>query len=161
MRLIPHIFISLLSLALTCYSDEVIHDAAEQASAEISERELGAFQRPKDGQDKNFADKRGEGVLAKITKMASFEKWKTFEDNYVKFSYPDHEAITLEVKTNEPIAVDGDRVSDVDVSYSRAYRLVVSGTTLTALMLSDAVWLDDGMRIHWYAGPRRKRCRRT
>lgn len=114
-------------------------------AAEITEPELGAFQRPANAVETNFVADEAEGELAKVSHTATFAKWKTFEDDRVKFSYPDEAGITVEVKTNEPVPVGGDRVSSVDTSYTRAYQLSVEGKTLTALMLQDADWLDDGI----------------
>ncbi len=112
----------------------------------IPESDLGAYLRPQDDAAENFVAARAEGVLAGIAKTPEFAKWKTFEDDRVKFSYPDHEAITVEVKIGEPVPVDGDRVSDVDTSFSRAYRLTAEDQTLTVLMLKDdAAWFDDGI----------------
>jgi len=114
-------------------------------AAEITEPELGAFQRPVDEGETSFVAEKAKGELGKVAQTATFAKWKTFEDDRVKFSYPDEENITVEVKTGEPVPVDGDRVSDVDTSFARAYRLSVAGETLTVLMLQDADWLDDGI----------------
>jgi hypothetical protein len=83
--------------------------ASSLLPAEITEQELGAFQRPPDQPVENFAAKDANGVLAEIAGTASFEKWKTFEDDRVRFSYPAHEAITLEVKTDEPVPVECQR----------------------------------------------------
>jgi hypothetical protein len=116
------------------------------STAEIPEADLGAFLRPAADQGGSFAAEQAKGVVAEIVKTGSFAKWKTFEDERVKFLYPDHEAVTVEVKTDEPVPVDGDRVSDVDTSFSRAYRLTAGGETLTVLMLKDgAEWFDDGI----------------
>jgi hypothetical protein len=114
-------------------------------SAQIAEQELGAFSRPADGQGQSFVTERAKGVVAEIAKTAEFKKWKSFEDDKVSFSYPDHEAISVEVKRDEPVPVDGDRVSDVDTSFSRAYRITAGGETLLVLMLREADWLDDGV----------------
>lgn len=115
-------------------------------SAEIPESDLGAFHRPKAENGGNFAAERAKGLAAGIAAAASFEKWKTFEDERVRFLYPDHEAITVEVKVGEPVPVDGDRVTSVDTSFSKAYRLTAGGETLTVLMLKDdAAWFDDGI----------------
>lgn len=114
-------------------------------SAEISENDLGAFSRPTDKGMSSFVAERSKGVVARIAKTESFERWKSFEDDKVKFSYPDHEAIAVEVKRNEPVPVDGDRVSSVDTTFSRAYRVTAEGETLLVLMLREADWLDDGV----------------
>ena len=114
-------------------------------AAELTETELGAFRRPEKDDDVRFGGARAEGELRRISKAASFEKWKTFEDERVKFSYPDDAAISVEVKTDEPVPVGGDRVSSVDTSFSKAYRLVVGGQTMMVFMLQDATWLDDGI----------------
>lgn len=113
--------------------------------AEISEDDLGSFTRPTMEQGKSFVAERAKGVVGEIAKTGSFQEWKSFEDDKVKFSYPDHEAITVEVKRDEPVPVDGDRVSDVDTSFSRAYRIAADGETLLVLMLREADWLDDGV----------------
>ncbi len=116
------------------------------AAAEIPEADLGAFVPPEADQGGSFAAEQAKGVVAEIARTGSFAKWKTFEDERVKFLYPDHESVTVEVKTDEPVPVDGDRVSDVDTSFSRAYRLTAGGETLTVLMLKDgAEWFDDGI----------------
>ncbi|EMI41716.1 hypothetical protein [Rhodopirellula sp. SWK7] len=114
-------------------------------AADIPEEDLGAFHRPTDEKSESFVAARAKGVLAEIAKVGTFQKWKTFEDERVRFSYPAHEAISVEVKRNEPIPVDGDRVSSVDVSFSRAYRLAVNGETFLVLMSRKAEWLDDGI----------------
>lgn len=114
-------------------------------NAEISEQDLGAFRRPMGKGNQSFVTERTKGVVAVIAKTESFQKWKSFEDDKVKFSYPDHEAITVEVKSDKPLPVDGDRVSSVDTSFSRAYRLVADGETLLVLMFKEADWLDDGV----------------
>lgn len=119
--------------------------ACSMVSGELAEKELGAYVRPTDGAAENLVHENAKGAIAKVSRIGSFRKWKTFEDEFVKFSYPDHAEITLEVKTNEPVKVDGDRVSSVDTSFFRAYRLVAGGETLGVMMLQDAEWLDDGI----------------
>lgn len=114
-------------------------------NAEISEQDLGSFRRPINKGIKSFVAESAKGVVAEIANTASFQKWKNFEDDKVKFSYPDHEAITVEVKHNEPVPVDEDRVSIVDTAFSRAYRVVAGGETLLVFMLKEADWLDDGV----------------
>ncbi len=126
------------AFAAFCTSAAILH-------AEISEQDLGAFRRPIGKGIKSFVTERANGVVAEIAKTESFQKWKSFEDDKVKFSYPDHKAITVEVKRNEPVPVDGDRVSSVDTSFSRAYRLAADGETLLVLMFKEADWLDDGV----------------
>jgi len=118
--------------------------ASSVFSAEITERELGPFQRPPGVQVERHVAKSADGVLAEIEGIASFEKWKPFEDDRVRFCYPDHEAISLDVKPRGTV-VDGSRVSDVDTSFSRAYGLVADGQNLAVLMLADADWFDDGI----------------
>lgn len=106
---------------------------------------MGAFRRPKGKESRSFVAERAEGVVAEIAKTESFEKWKVFEDDKVKFSYPDHELISVEVRRTESVPVDGDRVSTVDTSFSRAYRVTANGETLLVMMLRQAEWLDDGV----------------
>lgn len=114
-------------------------------SAEISEQDLGAFSRPTGKGSSSFVARRAKGVVAEIAKTGSFEKWRVFEDDKVKFRYPDHASISVEVKRNDPMPVDKDRVSTVDTSFSRAYRVTADGETLLVLMLRNADWLDDGV----------------
>ncbi len=113
--------------------------------AELAEKDLGAFVRPGEEAAERLVSENAKDAMGKISKIGSFGKWKTFEDGFVKFSYPDHGGITLEVKGEEPVKVQGGRVSSVDTSYSKAYRLVAGGKTLGVLMLQDAEWLDDGI----------------
>ena len=114
-------------------------------SAELAEEDLGAYVRPGEDAAENLVHENAAGMDGKISRVGSFAKWKIHEDDSVKFSYPDHAAITLEVKTRDPVKVDGDRVSTVDTSFTRAYRLVAGGETLGVMMLQDAEWLDDGI----------------
>lgn len=114
-------------------------------SAEILEQDLGAFSRPTDEAGESYAIERVKGAVAEISKTKSFKKWKVFEDDKVKFSYPDHEAISVEVKRSGSVPFDGGRVSTVDTSSSRAYRITVDGETLLVLMFGEADWLDDGV----------------
>ena len=58
---------------------------ATTSGGEIPESDLGAFHRPKAGKGGNLVEERAEGVVAEIEKTASFEKWKVFEDDRVKF----------------------------------------------------------------------------
>ncbi len=134
------------SRIFTCICVLTLWGAATTIHAvEIPEEDLGAFHRPTDDKSESFVAARAKGVLAEFAKLGTFQKWKTFEDERVRFSYPAHEAITIEVKRDEPIPVDGDRVSSVDISFSRAYRLAVNGETFLVLMSRKAEWLDDGI----------------
>ena len=112
---------------------------------EIAEKELGSFRRPAGDAAESAVAERAKGIVAELAGTASFPKWKRFEDDKVTFSYPDHEAIRVEVKRGEPVPVDGDRVSDEDTSFSRAYRISAGGETLLVLMYTEADWLDDGV----------------
>lgn len=127
-----------LVLLKFCFSSVILR-------AEIQEQDLGAFKRPAHNEGKSFVEDRAKGVVAEIAKKGSFQEWKTFEDDKIKFSYPDHEAIVVEVKHNEPVPVGGGRVSSVDTSFSRAYRISADGETLLVFMLKSADWLDDGV----------------
>ncbi len=114
-------------------------------SAELAEEELGAYVRPEGDAAENLVHEDAAGIEEKISQVGSFAKWKIHEDDSVKFSYPDLEEITLEVKTTEPVKVESGSVSSVDTSYTRAYRLVAGEKTLGVMMLQDAEWLDDGI----------------
>jgi hypothetical protein len=119
--------------------------SATALTAEISEEDLGAFIRPVDSKSKSLVVDRAKGVVGEIARTAAFAKWNTFEDDKIKFNYPAHEAISVEAVVDKPVPLDEDRVSTVDTSFSRAYRLVAGGETVLVLMLKEADWLDDGI----------------
>ena len=81
---------SFFLLAAFCLPIAILH-------AEITEDDLGSFTRPTIKQGKSFVAERTQGVVGEIAKTGSFQKWNSFEDDKVKFSYPDHEAISVEV----------------------------------------------------------------
>jgi len=112
--------------------------------AEVSEEDLGAFCRPADTQTKETVSEAGAITLDHIQKVATFLKWKTFEDDRVKFRYPDHPSISLDIKRNDVSPPsDSDRASTINTSYKRSYSLVVGGKTYMEIRFHEATWMDD------------------
>ncbi|WP_404307179.1 hypothetical protein [Neorhodopirellula lusitana] len=114
-------------------------------AADIEEADLGAFHRPKDEPGRKAFGPSRKPFLAEIEKTETFEKWKVFEDERIRFEYPVHEAISLEVQEKGPISIGGAPVSSVDASFSKAYLLTAKGETLLVLLSAQADWLDDGI----------------
>ncbi len=84
--------------------------------------------------------------VAKFLKLESFEEWESYEDQFVKFRYPKHAALQLEVKEGEGgIQVEGGVCTTVDNSFSRAYILKSGEATYQVFLLNPAEWLDDGI----------------
>jgi len=87
-----------------------------------------------------------EAEETSILKALHFSKWKTFEDEFISFEYPDHEKIVLKVnKSQEEINVEGGVVTSVDNSYSQSYVLNVGESTFGVFLLNPSEWLDDGI----------------
>lgn len=112
------------------------------ALAEVSEQGLGAFTRPAKAPFQiDYTLKRVKGEKLKVlARMKTFEEWKQYEDERVKFSYPAHGGIELQVEERrgrpddaEPAALD--------------YVLRVEGEVMMMmrLRLKKAEWLNDGV----------------
>lgn len=89
--------------------------------------------------------KGADADLKAVAETQSFAQWKVFEDEHVKFRYPDHPAIKLEIKSpKDHIPISGGAVGTTDYSFSKSYRLAVGEHTYGLLMLSDRNEFDDG-----------------
>ncbi|MGB1260207.1 MAG: hypothetical protein ACPG6P_09215 [Akkermansiaceae bacterium] len=81
-----------------------------------------------------------------VIKREAFEKWVVYEDEYVKFRYPKHPFIKLNVrKPKTSIKVEGGVCTTVDNSYQQAYVLRVGKATYGVFLLNPSKWLDDGI----------------
>jgi hypothetical protein len=75
-------------------------------------------------------------------------RWKTFEDDFVRFDLPDHPLLKVDVVTPEKrnrIRVVGDAVGTTNNRFQRAYRMTVNDLPFGVLLLSEAEWFDDGI----------------
>ena len=102
----------------------------------------GPFKPTGERKNENFAMKRTKGIVAKIAKMKSFDKWKIFEDAEIKFIYPDHKAISVDVKYNDLKPLDK-KHANIDKNFTREYHITADGKTLLLITLQKADWLDD------------------
>ncbi|UDQ97344.1 hypothetical protein AAEX28_09975 [Lentisphaerota bacterium WC36G] len=89
-----------------------------------------------------FKDEKLRAVAAK----KSFVNWKTFEDEFISFSYPDRPDIKLEIKQQgDEISTSGGEVGVFNNSFFKGYRLAIGGHTYFALHLDrDLNYLDSG-----------------
>lgn len=82
----------------------------------------------------------------KTAAKKSFANWKTFEDEFVSFKYPDHPHIELEVKTpKERVPVMGSPIGDTENTFLKCYRLAIGETTYALLLLDKKNSFDDGI----------------
>ncbi len=86
--------------------------------------------------------------LGRLFQMKTIAKWKVFEDERVRFAYPDHPGIT--VKTADKRAPLGTRVyggpvGSVNRKSSRYYTIGSDSATWAVIMLQDEPWLDEGI----------------
>ena len=81
-----------------------------------------------------------------LLKTRKFEEWETYEDECVRFRYPKHPLLKLQVNEGDGgITVEGGVCTTVDNSFNRAYVLKVGSATYGVFLLSPAEWLDDGI----------------
>jgi hypothetical protein len=79
-------------------------------------------------------------------KLTEFKEWVEYEDQFVRFRYPKHQALELEVNEGDGgIEVEGGVCTTVDNGFQRAYVLKAGSATYQVLLLSPADWLDDGI----------------
>lgn len=91
------------------------------------------------------SDAEDDDVRA-FVKLEHHEEWQTYEDDFVKFRYPKHPLLKLEVKEGEGgIKVEGGVATSVDNSFSRAYVLKAGKATYQVFLLNPTDWLDDGV----------------
>ncbi len=98
----------------------------------------------------NFFARRVQKIrnptLRAVAKANSFPKWKTYEDEYISFDYPDDPNIKLEIKSSKDrIRVCGGIVGTTENFYSRAYRLSFGEYPYCVLMLNEKNYFDDGI----------------
>lgn len=75
-------------------------------------------------------------------------RWRTFEDDLIKFEHPDHalfQVSVLDEKSREPIRVVGGVASMADNSFQRAYHLKVGDLYYGIIFVREADWFDEGI----------------
>lgn len=75
-------------------------------------------------------------------------RWRTFEDDLIKFEHPDHalfQVSVLDEKSREPIRVVGGVASMADNSFQRAYHLKVGDLYYGVIFVREADWFDEGI----------------
>lgn len=75
-------------------------------------------------------------------------RWRTFEDDLIKFEHPDHALFQVSVlneKSREPIRVVGGVASMADNSFQRAYHLEVGDLYFGVIFVREADWFDEGI----------------
>lgn len=86
--------------------------------------------------------------LGRLFQMKTIAKWKVFEDERVRFAYPDHPGITVRTADRRaPLGtrVYGDPVGNVNRKSSRFYTIGSDAATWAVIMLQDEPWLDEGI----------------
>jgi hypothetical protein len=89
-----------------------------------------------------------DSELGKLFQMKTIAKWQVFEDEHVRFAYPDHPGITVRTADKRaPLGtrVYGDPVGSVSSKSSRYYIIGADEATWAVIMLQDEPWLDEGI----------------
>ena len=89
-----------------------------------------------------------DSELGRLFSAKAITKWKVFEDDRVRFAYPDHPDIT--VKSADKRAPLGTRVyggptGSVNRKSSHYYTIGSDAATWAVIMLQDEPWLDEGI----------------
>ncbi len=88
----------------------------------------------------------GHGALVRVAARRSFPKWKTYEDEYLSFSYPDNPLIRLETKVpGDRIPIMGQPMRTNRITFFRAYRLALGPRTYCLLLLDRNDDFDDSV----------------
>ena len=91
-------------------------------------------------------DELKDKTLVKIAETKNFPKWKIFEDEYIKFYYPDNPHIEAIVKTPKvPGAIMGGVVGTTENTFFKCYSLTLGKYTYALLLLDKANAFDDGL----------------
>lgn len=89
-----------------------------------------------------------DSELGKLFQMKTIPKWKVFEDERVRFSYPDHPGVTVRTADKRAllgIRVYGGPVGSVNRKSSRYYTIGSDAATWAVIMLQSEPWLDEGI----------------
>jgi hypothetical protein len=93
-----------------------------------------------------FAKELKDKALVKVAARRSFPKWKTYEDEYLSFNYPDDPHITLETKVpGDRIPIGARPVGTTENTFFKAYGLALGPHTYCLLMLDRKDAFDDGV----------------
>lgn len=91
---------------------------------------------------------REDSDLGKFLTLDRIEKWKVFEDEFVRFEYPDFPEVTVSFSDRAfPIGTNvlGGPVGTVDRNSSRYYTIKAGTVTWAVMMLQDGDWFDEGI----------------
>lgn len=89
-----------------------------------------------------------DSEVAKFLRAESFEKWKTFEDEHLRFSYPDFPGMKVEVVPRgdtKPIPIYGAPLRTSPRGFTQIYRVAVGEITWAMLFLQKAEQLNRGV----------------
>lgn len=83
-----------------------------------------------------------------VFEMTDSGKWKTFEDDVIRFEHPSHPLFSVTVldeKMQKSIRVVGGVASRADNSFERAYHLKVGDLYYGVILVREADWFDEGI----------------
>ncbi len=89
-----------------------------------------------------------DSELGRLFQTKTIARWKVFEDERVRFAYPDHPDITVKTAAKRaPLGtrVYGGPVGSVGRKSSRYYTIGSEAATWAVIMLQDEPWLDEGI----------------
>jgi len=87
-----------------------------------------------------------DATLEKVAAKGSFPKWRTHEDEYLSFSYPDDPHIKLETKKpGDRIPIMGGPLRTAGITFLKSYRLALGRHTYCLLMLDRNDEFDDSI----------------
>jgi hypothetical protein len=87
-----------------------------------------------------------KNVLRNEARMARFEKWVRYEDEFLSFMIPDDPRVHLQIQTpNDTIPVDGQFVRSNAIRFFRCYRLTFKGETYCLLLLDRQGDFDNSI----------------
>lgn len=113
----------------------------ERKSGPDDESPLGSFVFEETGIKK-------DSELGKFLQIKKITKWQVFEDERVRFAYPDHPGIVVKAADKRaPLGthVYGGPVGSVGRKSSRYYTIGNDKVTWAVLMLQDEAWFDEGI----------------
>jgi hypothetical protein len=97
------------------------------------------------GEDLKSVGAAPDSEVAKFLRAESFEKWKVFEDEHLRFSYPDFPGMKVEVISRgeaKRVPVYGAPVRTAAYSFAYVYRVAVGEITWALLFLQKTEHLD-------------------
>jgi hypothetical protein len=89
-----------------------------------------------------------DSELGKFLRQNEISKWKSHEDEFVSFRYPDFPGISVAVADKQVppgTKIYGDPVGTVGRRANRYYTIGADKLTWAVIMLQDGEWIDDGI----------------